>query len=112
MSKILIAISSCWNYELGGENSAQRNTWLPEVANFPDLEYKFFIGRGQGAENQLTSGNRIIVWTTIAPNFEEVIMRVEYECQPTDEDRSEADEKCRFVAEQMGMTLTSSELLS
>ena len=53
----LIAISSCWNYELSGANSAQRETWLPDVAQFPGLDYKFFVGVGQGAEQQEVTGD-------------------------------------------------------
>ncbi len=49
--RCLIAISSCWDFEKNGNNAALRDTWLPDIARFPSLNYKFFIGRGQGAES-------------------------------------------------------------
>jgi hypothetical protein len=49
--KTLIAISSCWDFEKNGNNKALRETWLPDVKAFPGLDYKFFMGRGQGAES-------------------------------------------------------------
>lgn len=49
--KFLIAISSCWDFEKNGNNNALRETWLPDVASFPDLDYRFFVGFGQGAES-------------------------------------------------------------
>lgn len=54
--KCLIAISTCYDFETNGSNNAMRETWLPDVKNFPDLEYRFFVGKGQGAENQLLVG--------------------------------------------------------
>jgi hypothetical protein len=49
--KSMIAISSCWDFEKNGNNTALRETWLPDVKHFPGLDYKFFIGHGQGAES-------------------------------------------------------------
>lgn len=43
--KLLIAISSCYDFEKNGNNQVLRETWLPDA---PD--YKFFFGTGQGAE--------------------------------------------------------------
>jgi len=48
--KVLIAISSCFDFEKNGNNQAMRDTWLPDVAKFHGLEYRFFFGKGQGAE--------------------------------------------------------------
>jgi hypothetical protein len=47
--KCLIAISTCYDFEKNGNNDALRETWLPDVAKCPGLEYKFFFGFGQGA---------------------------------------------------------------
>lgn len=49
--KLLIAISSCWDFETNGNNQALRDTWLPDLRHFPHVEYKFFFGYGQGAES-------------------------------------------------------------
>src|SRR5947209_1793552 len=49
--RCLIAISSCYDFERNGNNHALRDTWLPDVAKVPDLDYKFFMGFGQGAES-------------------------------------------------------------
>src|ERR1043165_173140 len=48
--RCLIAISSCFDFERNGNNKAMRETWLPDVKQFPELEYRFFFGIGQGAE--------------------------------------------------------------
>src|ERR1043166_1122645 len=47
--KLLIAISSCGDFERNGNNQAMRETWLPDVAQFPGLDYKLFFGIGQNA---------------------------------------------------------------
>jgi hypothetical protein len=49
--KLLIAISSCWDFEKNGNNAALRGTWLPDIQHFSGLDYKFFVGHGQGAES-------------------------------------------------------------
>jgi hypothetical protein len=49
--KSLIAISSCWEFEQNGCNAALRETWLPDTRQFSGLDYKFFVGYGQGAES-------------------------------------------------------------
>jgi hypothetical protein len=46
--RLLIAISSCWDFEKNGSNQMLRDTWLPY--NFIGLDFKFFFGVGQGAE--------------------------------------------------------------
>lgn len=48
--RCLVAISGCWNFELNGNHAALRDTWLKDVVKFPNLEYRFFVGTGQGAE--------------------------------------------------------------
>ncbi len=45
--RVLIAISSCYDFERNGNNQAMRDTWLPDLAF---LNYRFFFGYGQGAE--------------------------------------------------------------
>ena len=50
--RTLIAISSCYDFEKNGSNQAMRDTWLPDVRTFPELDYKFFFGTGQGAESE------------------------------------------------------------
>jgi hypothetical protein len=44
--KLLIAISSCYDFEKNGNNQVLRDTWLPDAG-----DYKFFFGTGQGAED-------------------------------------------------------------
>jgi hypothetical protein len=51
--KCLIAISTCYDFEKNGSNDALRETWLPDVGKFPELDYRLFVGRGQGAEDHL-----------------------------------------------------------
>lgn len=51
--KLLIAISTCFGFEKNGNNQAMRDTWLPDVKKFPGLEYRMFMGFGQGAETNL-----------------------------------------------------------
>ena len=43
--RILIAISSCQNYEDNGLSQPMRDTWLPEAVLL-GMDYKFFYGRG------------------------------------------------------------------
>jgi hypothetical protein len=46
--KILIAISSCGDFERNGNNQALRDTWLQDLAPFAaTVDYKFFFGHGQ-----------------------------------------------------------------
>jgi hypothetical protein len=45
MPKVLIAISSCEQYERDGLNQPLRATWLPEAVSL-GMDYKFFHGRG------------------------------------------------------------------
>ena len=47
--KILIAIVSCRRDARNGFNQAVRDTWLQDIAKFPEAEYKFFIGDGTSA---------------------------------------------------------------
>jgi hypothetical protein len=47
--KCLILISSCFDFEINGNNDALRETWLRDVAKFPGLDCRFVIGTGQGA---------------------------------------------------------------
>jgi len=49
--KYLIAISSCYDFEKNGNNNAMRETWLPDIVHFPGLQYRFFMGHGQGAQS-------------------------------------------------------------
>lgn len=51
MARNLIAISSCWDFEKNANNAALRDTWLRDIKHFPGLDYKFFLGYGQGAES-------------------------------------------------------------
>jgi hypothetical protein len=51
--KILIAITSCGLFEENGINQACRDTFLQDVKKFPDLTYRFFIGKGDPADNHL-----------------------------------------------------------
>ena len=44
--KVLIAITSCVRDAQNGNNQALRDTFLKDVANRPDLEYRFFLGDG------------------------------------------------------------------
>jgi len=45
--KLLIAISSCGDFETNGNNQAMRETWLRDTAGI--IPYKFFFGVGQDA---------------------------------------------------------------
>jgi hypothetical protein len=47
--RLLVAISSCGDFESNGHNQALRDTWLKDLADFPSLDYKFFFGEGQNA---------------------------------------------------------------
>lgn len=44
--RLLIAISSCYDFEKNGNNQVLRDTWLQDAG-----DYKFFFGTGQGAED-------------------------------------------------------------
>jgi len=54
--KLLIAISSCYNFEKNGSNQTMRDTWLPDAG-----DYRFFFGRGQGAESAELPGDAIFL---------------------------------------------------
>ena len=45
--KLLIAISSCGDFESNGNNQALRDTWLKDAIRL-GVPYKFFFGVGQG----------------------------------------------------------------
>lgn len=45
--KLLIAISSCGDFEANGNNQAMRDTWLKDAIAL-SVPYKFFFGAGQG----------------------------------------------------------------
>lgn len=47
--KSLIVISSCYDFELNGNNDVVRNTWLRDLPK--DVDYRFVIGVGQGGES-------------------------------------------------------------
>lgn len=47
--RLLVAISSCGDFERNGCNQAMRDTWLPELAAH-GVDYKFFFGFGQGID--------------------------------------------------------------
>lgn len=49
--RVLLAIISCVKFAKDGSNQAVRDTYLKYAANFPDLEYKFFVGDGTPIEN-------------------------------------------------------------
>lgn len=49
--KLLIAISTCYDFEKNGSNQTLRETWLPEVCKLDGVDYRFFIGHGQGGED-------------------------------------------------------------
>jgi hypothetical protein len=55
--KLLIAISSCYDWEKNGNNDVLRETWLDDVRNIPYLDYMFFFGTGQGAELEEGTGD-------------------------------------------------------
>jgi hypothetical protein len=59
--KALIAISTCWDFEKNLSNDALRKTWLPDVGKFPGLEYKFFVGHGQGAESAMLPDDCVLL---------------------------------------------------
>ena len=44
--KVLIAIASCRRDTHNGFNQAVRDTWLKDIAKFPEIDYKFFVGDG------------------------------------------------------------------
>lgn len=44
--KILIAIFSCQMREILGSHKAIRETWLKDVSAYPEVDYRFFMGRG------------------------------------------------------------------
>lgn len=51
--KALIAISTCELYRQNGNNDAQRETWIPDVAKVEGLDYMFFTGRDTVKTNGL-----------------------------------------------------------
>lgn len=55
--KLLIAISSCYDFEKNGNNHAVRDTWLPDVT----VDYKFFFGTGQGAEDSYLPPDAVLL---------------------------------------------------
>lgn len=55
--RLLIAISTCYDFERNGSNKAMRETWLPDVP----VDYKFFFGIGQGAENAKLPSDSVLL---------------------------------------------------
>lgn len=52
VSRVLVAISSCEQYERDGLNSPLRDTWLPEVYKY-GWSYLFFHGRGASSREDV-----------------------------------------------------------
>jgi len=48
--KCLVAVSTCYDFERNGSNKMIRDCWLKDCAAV-GLDYKLFIGEGQGAES-------------------------------------------------------------
>src|ERR1039458_6842404 len=72
--KILIAITSCVRDAQNGNNQAIRDTYLRDIANHPDLEYRFFIGDGTPTgedESSLRAGVQGAVDRNRGINYEE-----------------------------------------
>ena len=72
--KILIAITSCVRDAQNGNNQAIRDTYLRDIANHPDLEYRFFIGDGTPTgedESSLREGVQGAVDSNRGINYEE-----------------------------------------
>lgn len=61
--KLLIAISSCFDFEKNGNNQALRETWLRDIRSSPGVwvDYKFFFGIGQGAERGILPGDAVLL---------------------------------------------------
>lgn len=53
--RLLVAVSTCWDFEKNGSNQVMRDCWLKDCAA-AGLDYRMFVGFGQGAENQLLVG--------------------------------------------------------
>jgi hypothetical protein len=51
MIKLLIAISTCEAFEVNGTNQAVRDTWLQDMKNHLEVDYKFFVGHGPNGHN-------------------------------------------------------------
>ena len=55
--RLLIAISTCYDFERNGSNQVLRETWLPDSP----FDYKFFMGAGQGAETETLPDDAIFL---------------------------------------------------
>lgn len=53
--KCLVAVSTCWDFEKSGANDVMRSCWLKDCAA-AGLDYRMFVGVGQGAEQQVLVG--------------------------------------------------------
>lgn len=53
--KLLIAVSTCYDFEKNGSNQVMRDCWLKDCAA-AGIDYRMFVGTGQGAENQILFG--------------------------------------------------------
>jgi hypothetical protein len=58
--KLLVAISSCYDFEKNGSNQTMRDCWLRDCAAV-GLDYKFFVGTGQGAENAVLDSDTVLL---------------------------------------------------
>lgn len=48
--RLLVAVSTCWDWEKNGNNDVLRSCWLKDCTA-AGIDYKLFVGSGQGAEN-------------------------------------------------------------
>jgi hypothetical protein len=68
--KILIAISSCWDFEQNGNNQAMRDTWLPDARGVADV--RFFFGIGQGAETAALDPAEMVLLPEVQDHYGEL----------------------------------------
>lgn len=87
--KILISIISCLEYVRNGVNQSLRDTWLKDIARFPDVTYKIFLGDGTPVEDSeifenswASRGSRYtdkpthVGYETYYPEMDEIILPV------------------------------------
>ena len=58
--KFLIAISTCAAFEINGTNQAMRETWLQDMKNHLEVDYKFFAGHGPSGHDMKSGWGEIL----------------------------------------------------
>lgn len=77
--RLLVAVSTCWDFEKNGSNQVIRDCWLRDCAAV-GIDYRLFVGFGQGAEDDFLFG-KMHHDTIFLPQIEDGYGHLSYKTQ-------------------------------